>query len=59
MLGCSEKTGKGPEVVSMPIGGGAFIPFLTGFVAPVVEFGTHGGSVYCGDLAGALYCVTA
>ncbi len=52
-------TGKGPEVVSMPTGGGAFTPFLTGFVAPVVALGTHGGAVYCGDLTGAVYRVGA
>ena len=52
-------TGKGPEVVSMPTGGGAFTPFVTGFVAPVVALGTHGGAVYFGDLTGAVYRVGA
>jgi len=52
-------TGKGPEVVSMPTGGGAFTPFLTGFVAPVVALGANGGLVYCGDLTGAVYRVKA
>jgi glucose/arabinose dehydrogenase len=52
-------TGKGPEVVSMPIAGGVFTPFLTGFVAPVVALGAHGGAVFCGDLTGAVYRVKA
>jgi glucose/arabinose dehydrogenase len=48
-------TGKGPEVVSMPLGGGAYRPELTGFVAPVVALGVHGGRVYVGDLTGTVY----
>jgi len=48
-------TGKGPEVVSMPLGGGASRPALVGFVAPVVALGQHGGRVYAGDLTGTVY----
>jgi hypothetical protein len=48
-------TGKGPEVVSIPASGGAYSPVLTGFVAPVVALSTHAGSVYVGDLTGAIY----
>jgi glucose/arabinose dehydrogenase len=48
-------TGKGPEVVSIPAGGGKFTPVVMGFVAPVVALSTHGGMVYVGDLTGAVY----
>ena len=47
--------GKGPVVVSMPTTGGAYRPFLTGFVAPVVALGAHGGRLYVGDLTGSIY----
>jgi glucose/arabinose dehydrogenase len=50
-------TGKGPLVVSMPTRGGAYKPFLTGFVAPVVAVGAHAGQLYVGDLTGAIYRV--
>jgi glucose/arabinose dehydrogenase len=50
-------TGKGPEVVSLPAAGGKSTPVLTGFVAPVVALGVHAGSVYVGDLTGAVYSV--
>ncbi len=48
-------TGKGPEVVAMPLGGGAFHPVLVGFAAPVVALGEHGGRIYAGDLTGTVY----
>jgi hypothetical protein len=48
-------TGKGPEVVSIPAAGGNYAPALTGFVAPIVALSTHVGSVYVGDLTGAIY----
>jgi hypothetical protein len=48
-------TGKGPEVVSIPASGGNYAPVLTGFVAPIVALNTHVGSVYVGDLTGAIY----
>ena len=48
-------TGKGPDVESMPLGGGKPTPALTGFVAPVVALGAHGGRVYVGDLTGSVY----
>ncbi len=51
-------TGKGPEVVSMPLSGGKFAPALVGFVAPVVALGTHGGKIYAGDLTGSVYSFT-
>ena len=50
-------TGKGPEVVSMPRHGGSYTPFLTGFAAPVLAVGAHGGSLYVGDLTGTVYKV--
>jgi glucose/arabinose dehydrogenase len=51
-------TGKGPEVVSMPLSGGKFTPVLVGFAAPVVALGTHGGKIYAGDLTGSVYSFT-
>jgi hypothetical protein len=48
-------TGKGPEVVSMPLAGGRYAPALVGFAAPVVALGSHGGKVYAGDLTGSIY----
>ncbi|MEO9176449.1 MAG: hypothetical protein ABI317_13125 [Gaiellales bacterium] len=50
--------GKGPEVVSLPLAGGAkTTPLLVGFKAPVVALGVHGGMVYAGDLTGSVYSV--
>jgi glucose/arabinose dehydrogenase len=51
-------TGKGPEVVSMPLAGGKFAPVLVGFAAPVVALGSHGGKIYAGDLTGSVYSFT-
>jgi glucose/arabinose dehydrogenase len=51
-------TGRGPEVVSMPVAGGKYAPALAGFVAPVVALATHGGKVYVGDLTGSVYSFT-
>jgi len=51
-------TGKGPEVVAMPLSGGKYAPVLVGFVAPVVALGTHGGKIYAGDLTGSIYSFT-
>jgi hypothetical protein len=51
-------TGKGPEVVSMPLSGGKSAPALVGFVAPVVALAAHGGKVYVGDLTGSIYSFT-
>jgi glucose/arabinose dehydrogenase len=48
-------TGQGPEVVAMPLGGGAYRPSLVGFAAPVVALGEHGGRIYAGDLTGTVY----
>jgi glucose/arabinose dehydrogenase len=48
-------TGKGPEVVSIPVAGGAYTPVLTGFVAPIVALNTHAGTLFVGDLTGAIY----
>jgi glucose/arabinose dehydrogenase len=50
-------TGKGPEVVEMPLTGGTPKPVLTGFVAPVVALATHNGTIYAGDLTGSVYSV--
>ena len=52
-------TGKGPEIVSMPVKGGASKPFLTGFAAPVVALAIHDGKIYAGDLTGSVYSVKA
>jgi hypothetical protein len=51
-------TGKGPEVVSMPLSGGTSAPALIGFAAPVVALGSHGGKIYAGDLTGSIYSFT-
>lgn len=51
-------TGKGPEVVAMPLSGGKYAPALVGFVAPVVALGAHGGKIYAGDLTGSVYSFT-
>jgi hypothetical protein len=51
-------TGKGAEVVSLPITGGRFSPVLGGFPAPVLALGSHAGKVYAGDLTGAIYSFT-
>lgn len=51
-------TGRGPEVVSIPLRGGSKTkPVLTGFAAPVVALGTDAGYVYAGDVTGAVYRV--
>jgi glucose/arabinose dehydrogenase len=50
-----DGTGKGPEVVSLPLAGGKYTPALVGFAAPVVALGSHGGKVYAGDLTGSVY----
>lgn len=51
-------TGRGPQVVSVPLAGGSkTTPLLNGFAAPVVALGTHGGNVYAGDVTGAIYRV--
>ena len=51
-------TGRGPEVVSMPVSGGKYVPVLIGFAAPVVALAAHGGKVYVGDLTGSIYSFT-
>jgi glucose/arabinose dehydrogenase len=51
-------TGKGPEVVSMPLAGGKYSPALVGFPAPVVALGAHGGKIYAGDVTGSVYSFT-
>jgi glucose/arabinose dehydrogenase len=48
-------TGKGPEVVTMPLAGGAYTPALVGFPAPVVALGANGGRIWAGDLTGSIY----
>jgi glucose/arabinose dehydrogenase len=51
-------TGRGPQVVSVPLAGGdKTTPLLNGFAAPVVALGTNGGWVYAGDVTGAIYRV--
>ena len=51
-------TGTGPEVVSLPAGGGKPTPFLTHYPEPVIALGTAGGKLYSGDQGGAIYRVT-
>jgi glucose/arabinose dehydrogenase len=51
-------TGKGPQVVSLPLAGGKVAPVLVGFVAPVVALAAHGGKLYVGDLTGSIYSFT-
>jgi len=51
-------TGKGPEIVSMPLSGGRDAPALVGLVAPIVALGSHGGKLYAGDLTGSVYSFT-
>jgi hypothetical protein len=51
-------TGRGPEVVAMPLSGGKPTRALGGFVAPVVALGAHGGKLYAGDLTGSIYSFT-
>jgi hypothetical protein len=51
-------TGKGPEVASFPARRRAKpTPVLTGYAAPVVALGIHEGSLYTGDVTGAVYKV--
>ena len=50
--------GTGPEVVSMPVGGGKPTPFLTRFPAPVIAVAIVGGKLYSGDQRGGIYRVT-
>jgi glucose/arabinose dehydrogenase len=49
--------GSGPEVVSVPVAGGATTPkpVLTGFAAPIVGLGAYGKSIYVGELTGTVY----
>jgi glucose/arabinose dehydrogenase len=46
-----------PQVNSMPLSGGKVKPLLTGFVAPVVGLGIHGGQLYVGELTGQVWRV--
>ncbi len=52
--------GKGPggEVLSMPLSGGRAKAVVKGFVAPTVGLGSHGGSLYVGELTGQVFKVT-
>jgi len=52
--------GKGPggEVFSMPLAGGKLTAVVTGFVAPTVGLGSHGRSLYVGELTGQVFKVT-
>jgi glucose/arabinose dehydrogenase len=45
------------EVFSMPLGGGPLTPVLTGFVAPTVGLGAHGGTLYVGELTGQIFSI--
>ena len=50
--------GDGKAIVaSLPLAGGKPVPFLTGFVAPVIALGEHAGKIYVGDLTGTIYSV--
>ena len=53
--------GKGPggEVLWMPLSGGPAKPLVKGFVAPTVGLGSHGGSLYVGEVGpGLVFRVT-
>ncbi|MBV9604609.1 MAG: hypothetical protein JO027_05870 [Solirubrobacterales bacterium] len=50
--------GPGGEVLSMPLSGGPAKPVVKGFVAPTVGLGSHGGSLYVGELTGQVFKVT-
>lgn len=53
-------TGRGPQVVSLPLAGGEQLtPVLNRFAAPVVALGIHRGFLYTGDVTGAVYRVKA
>jgi glucose/arabinose dehydrogenase len=45
------------QVATFKVGAGKPKPFLSGFAAPVVGVGIHGGYVYGSDLTGAVYRV--
>lgn len=49
--------GKSGLVQSIPAGGGKPKTLLTGFVAPIVGLGVHGGFVYVGELTGQVFRV--
>jgi glucose/arabinose dehydrogenase len=49
---------SGGEVLSMPLSGGPVKPVVKGFVAPTVGLGSHGGSLYVGELTGQVFKVT-
>lgn len=49
--------GKTGLVQSIPLTGGKPKTLLTGFVAPVVGLGVHGGYVYVGELTGQVFRV--
>jgi len=55
-------TGRGPEVISIKIGGKSkkqIKHVVTGYGPPVVALGTHDGWIYTGDVSGAIYRVEA
>jgi glucose/arabinose dehydrogenase len=52
-------TGKGPEVVTIPLKSGKPKPFVTGFGEPIIALGIHNGIVYVGDIDGTIYEVAA
>jgi len=47
--------GPGGEVFTLSLKGGALKPLITGFVAPTVGLGIHGGYVYVGELTGQVF----
>ena len=49
--------GPGGEVLAKPVTGGKVTPVVTGFVAPVVGLGVHGGWLYIGELTGQVFRV--
>ena len=50
---------SGPEVVTIPVAGGAPTPLLTGFGAHLIALGIHAGIIYVGDVSGTIYRVAA
>ncbi|HEY4279700.1 MAG TPA: hypothetical protein VGM91_15855 [Conexibacter sp.] len=59
LFGGIDGSGRHPAVVRIPRSGGRPVPFITGFVAPIVGLGIHNGNVFVGDLTGTIYSVHA
>lgn len=47
--------GFGPEVVTIPAGGGDPTPLITGFASPVIALGIHDGNLFVGEQSGTIW----